>query len=627
MNENRKNFEIKSFQPRDSTTSSFNDLYNIFQCSNCGNILSIDIFKTKGKNNFVSFSCNYCGSPFSQMIPILDLSSVLFNKILNNSPIIITNKCFKHEKKNFVAYCEICEKNLCKDCLNNELEKHKENKEKIINYDKIELKNEELYSLKKKIFNIEKFIKEIENTANIYIEHLDNLKNELKNNLINFKIQSYKNLDFSKRLLDFYIMNKENNLNYTIINNIKEKLKFNDFQQIPNNINEFINFLKDVEIFKIEKNILSKSDKKEFNLNDNNKIIIYSRINNINLILENNVINDAHTENINNQIFDLYNKYDIKNNLNDYIIYSNNTANEIILFDIKYLKAISKINVNCKINHLKVFTLNNKFYYYYVENNNFYIRDIEHNLKVKLIIFSKSLINSLNYIYFENKILFVFNSCNSSNLKFYFFEENLKTDLIAIKMCKYINYADFFKDNNNNYYLIISGLKILKCFLLNFTPNNNDNNNNSDNNVININEHKNYFDLIKTKMDVNYENNEFNKFVIANLSYEEKIILIASNSNYIFFIDFIKDEIIKIVNIYSKVNTTLCVWDKFLIYNDGREIMNVDIIENNKLITNNIKIKNEDTITTLLKRKISYLGECLLSHDKSGNIKIWSNED
>ena len=35
--------------------------------------------------------------------------------------------------------------------------------------------------------------------------------------------------------------------------------------------------------------------------------------------------------------------------------------------------------------------------------------------------------------------------------------------------------------------------------------------------------------------------------------------------------------------------------------------MNVDIIENNKLITNNIKIKNEDTITTLLKRKISYL--------------------
>ena len=132
---------------------------------------------------------------------------------------------------------------------------------------------------------------------------------------------------------------------------------------------------------------------------------------------------------------------------------------------------------------------------------------------------------------------------------------------------------------------------------------------------------------LKTKMDVNYENNEFNKFVIANLSYEEKIILIASNSNYIFFIDFIKDEIIKIVNIYSKVNTTLCVWDKFLIYNDGREIMNVDIIENNKLITNNIKIKNEDTITTLLKREISYLGYCLLSHDKSGNIKIWSNED
>ena len=622
MNGDKKNIEIKLSYPLSQTTTSLTcDLYNIFECSNCGNILSIDIFKTEGKNNFVSFSCNYCNSPFSQMIPIKDLSSLLYNKILNNSPIIITNKCFKH-KKPYNAYCEKCQKNLCEDCLNEE--NHKEN---IINYDKIKLKNEELYSLKVKLFNIENFIKEIENKANIFIENLDNLKNELKNNLIKFKIQSYKNLNFSKRLLDFYLINKENNLNYNIINNIKEKLKFNDLQQIPTNMRDFINFLKEIEIFNIQKNILSESDKKEFNLNDNNKIIIYSRINNLNLILENNVINDAHTENINNQIFDLYNKYDINNNLNDYIIYSNNTTNEIKIYDIKNFKTISKINVNSIINYLKVFTLNNNFYYYYIEKNKFYIRDLEHNLKVKLIIFSKSLINSLNYIYYENKILFVFNSYNSSNLKFYIFEERCKTDLKPVKMCKYINYVDFFIDNNNNYYLIISGLKILKCYLLNFILNNNNNDNNENNNIINIKEHKNYFNLIKTKMDVNFENNEFNKFVIANLSKENKIILIASNSNYIFFIDFIKDEIIKIVNIYSKVNTTLCVWDKFLIYNDGREIMNIDIIENDKLITNNIKIKNEDTITTLLKRKISYLGECLLSHDKSGNIKIWSNED
>ena len=622
MNGDKKNIEIKLSYPLSQTTTSLTcDLYNIFECSNCGNILSIDIFKTEGKNNFVSFSCNYCDSPFSQMIPIKDLSSLLYNKILNNSPIIITNKCFKH-KKPYNAYCEKCQKNLCEDCLNEE--NHKEN---IINYDKIKLKNEELYSLKVKLFNIENFIKEIENKANIFIENLDNLKNELKNNLIKFKIQSYKNLNFSKRLLDFYLINKENNLNYNIINNIKEKLKFNDLQQIPTNMRDFINFLKEIEIFKIEKNILSESDKKEFNLNENDNNIIYSRINNLNLILEKNVINDAYTENINNQIFDLYNKYDINDNLNDYIIYSNNSANKIILFDIKYLKAISKINVNCKINYLKVFTLNKKFYYYYVENNIFYIRDLEHNLKVKLIIFSKSLINSLNYIYYENKILFVFNSYNSSNLKFYIFEERCKTDLKPIKMCKYINYADFFKDNNNYYYLIISGLKILKCYLLNFILNNNNNDNNENNNIINIKEHKNYFNLIKTKMDVNFENNEFNKFEIANLSKENKIILIASNSNYIFFIDFIKDEIIKIVNISSKVNPTLCVWDKFLIYNDGREIMNINIIENDKLITNNIKIKNEDTITTLLKRKISFIGDCLLSHDKSGNIKIWSNED
>jgi hypothetical protein len=623
MNGDKKNIESKlSYNLELSTTTSFKgDLYNIFECSNCGNILSIDIFKTKGKNNFVSFSCNYCDSPFSQMIPIKDLSSLLYNKILNNSPIIITNKCFKH-KKPYNAYCEKCQKNLCEDCLNEE--NHKEN---IINYDKIKLKNEELYSLKVKLFNIENFIKEIENKANIFIENLDNLKNELKNNLIKFKIQSYKNLNFSKRLLDFYLINKENNLNYNIINNIKEKLKFNDLQQIPTNMRDFINFLKEIEIFKIEKNILSESDKKEFNLNDNNNIIIYSRINSLNLILEKNVINDAYTENINNQIFDLYNKYDINNNLNDYIIYSNNTTNEIKIYDIKNFKTISKINVNFKINYLKVFTLNNNFYYYYIEKNNFYIRDLEHNLKVKLIIFSKSLINSLNYIYFENKILFVFNSYNSSNLKFYIFEERWKTDLKPVKMCKYINYVDFFIDNNNNYYLIISGLKILKCYLLNFILNNNNNDNNENNNIINIKEHKNYFNLIKTKMDVNFENNEFNKFVIANLSKENKIILIASNSNYIFFIDFIKDEIIKIVNISSKVNPTLCVWDKFLIYNDGREIMNIDIIENDKLITNNIKIKNEDTITTLLKRKISFIGDCLLSHDKSGNIKIWSNED
>ena len=447
-----------------TSTSCNEELFNLFQCSKCGNILSIEFYKTKNnKNYYVSINCVYCNSSSSDIIPIKHLSSIYSNKIFKNSSIIIPIKCFKHKEK-YVAYCKKCQKNLCKKCLEDE---EKEHKEKIIEFENILFTNNDLYNLKVKIFLIEKYIKEIENIANIFSEHLNNLKNELNNNLINFKILSYKYLNYSKKLLDFYIINKENNLNYNIINNIKEKLKFNDLQQIPTNMRDFINFLKEIEIFKIEKNILSESDKKEFNLNENDNNIIYSRINNLNLILEKNVINDAYTENINNQIFDLYNKYDINNNLNDYIIYSNNTTNEIKIYDIKNFKTISKINVNFKINYLKVFTLNNNFYYYYIEKNKFYIRDLEHNLKVKLIIFSKSLINSLNYIYFENKILFVFNSCNSSNLKFYFFEENLKTDLIAIKMCKYINYADFFKDNNNNYYLIISGLKILKCFLLN----------------------------------------------------------------------------------------------------------------------------------------------------------------
>jgi hypothetical protein len=132
-------------------------------------------------------------------------------------------------------------------------------------------------------------------------------------------------------------------------------------------------------------------------------------------------------------------------------------------------------------------------------------------------------------------------------------------------------------------------------------------------------------------MDINFENNDFNKFVVATLIDDEKNveknILIVSNSNYIFFIDFTKDEIIKIVNIISNFNTTLCVWDKYLIYNDGRVIKNVEIINNKKLITNNININNQALITTILKREISYLGDCLLSHDMEGNIKIWDNEN
>ena len=611
-----------------TTTSCSEELFNTFQCPKCGNILSIEFYKTKNnKNYYVSINCVYCNSSSSDIIPIKHLSSILNNKIFKNSSIIIPIKCLKHKEK-YVAYCKKCQKNLCKECLEDEEKKHKE---KIIEFENILFTNNDLYNLKVKIFQIEKYIKEIENIANIFSEHLNNLKNELNSNLINFKILSYKYLNYSKKLLDFYIINKENNLNYNIINNLRKKLKFKDFQQIPTNLLDFIIFLKQIEIFNFENNILSELDKKEYNLN-NNENIIYSKLNYLKLIMEKNVIQDAKTEIFNAQIFDLFNKYDIKNNMKDYIIYSNNTTKNINIYDIKNFSLISRIKVNYEINCLKVFTFKNNFYYYYINDNNFYIRDLEHNLKIELKIFSKSYIYSLNYIYYDNKILFVFNSYNSSNLKFYFFDKSNKNDLIVIKMNKCINYVDFFQDKNNNHYLIVSGFKILKCYLLNFTLNNKNNDNkNEDNNIINIEEHKNYIDLIKTKMDINFENNDFNKFVVATLIDDEKNveknILIVSNSNYIFFIDFTKDEIIKIVNIISNFNTTLCVWDKYLIYNDGRVIKNVEIINNKKLITNNININNQALITTILKREISYLGDCLLSHDMEGNIKIWDNEN
>jgi hypothetical protein len=622
MEESSTNVTSENISINVYTSSNNNELTKIFKCPalGCDNVLKINMYESnRDKHNYVSVYCPIHGNNFYPISKLSDLKTT--NENLNYD-----NKCFKHNKEKFIAFCKICGKDLCKECLKSE----KEHNNKILYFENIKIKKDDLCNLKYKIMEVEEYIKKIENTANTFLEKLENLKNEIKINLIKFKNKSYNALYFSKKILDFYMLNEENNLNFNTINNVK-KLKFNNFEPVPDNLNEFIIFLKRIEILDISNNILTEIDKQQLSIYDFYNNTFLSQINYLKLIKEEILVTDSYTLNIKDKQFDLFTKYDNNNNLKDYLIYFNNSKSIISIYDIKNFQIISRYKVKDYIDYIKIFTYKKNFYYIYTEKNYFYINDIEHNPQVNIKIFSNSFISSFNYIEYDNGILFVFSSYNSENLKFYLFNNKHSENFKFIKISKYINNVNFFKDNNKNEYLIVSGKKLLKCYYLKEVLNqakfgnkksyNNDANNNE------IEEFKNYYEIIKEKNIIDFRNNEFIQFVVTKNKINNNYILIVSNSNNLIFIDFIEGDIIKFINILSTINTSLCIWnDDFLIYNDGRDIKITNINEN-ILISNKEILSNKEITTTLLKRKITYLGDCLISHDNSGQIVIWNNDN
>ena len=135
--------------------------------------------------------------------------------------------------------------------------------------------------MKENLINGKRFIDEIESKAkNIYEKCLQTLNNGIKI----FRENNQSLIYLYEKILDCYIYHKENkNLNYQIIENVKNILKFKDFQKKPS-IHEFF----DLSNYLILDNIKFSNNKKE----NENQI---SKKNIIDSLLKKNSLNTNYT--------------------------------------------------------------------------------------------------------------------------------------------------------------------------------------------------------------------------------------------------------------------------------------------------------------------------------------------
>ena len=134
--------------------------------------------------------------------------------------------CKQHNKILF-DYCDSCQKNLCKLCLNN----HKFHN--IIHIQENFIYDEEIHFYKKKIKQCENFIKNVEKDF-IFI------KNYFEESFKKFKSFNILELNLIKNLIETYENKIENDqYNFEIIKNIKNVINFSDY--IKFNLNDDIN--------------------------------------------------------------------------------------------------------------------------------------------------------------------------------------------------------------------------------------------------------------------------------------------------------------------------------------------------------------------------------------------------
>ena len=147
--------------------------------------------------------------------------------------------CIIHSNT-FSSYCLNCKANLCVYCI----KEHKEHK--IINLENIIMTENEINEFMNKINKIKNITNKIEDIKNNIIKELDKFK-EINNLEIQF---------ISELLGTFEYENKKNNINYNVIQNLKnyEKKynmqKYNILEEVFNESENYINFLKKEKSYK-----------------------------------------------------------------------------------------------------------------------------------------------------------------------------------------------------------------------------------------------------------------------------------------------------------------------------------------------------------------------------------------
>ncbi len=249
-----------------------NNKTNIIKCNKCEE-------KEISKLNYcIQCNCFYCekenhslNEGHDILIPINKLDSYCFDE--------------EHKKNNVNYFCFTHNKNICDQCKNFH---HIKDKTAKIHT----LTKREINEIQNNIISSKESLTEVENDVNLYISDLEKLIEDIKREFNIFKQNKELEINLAINLINTYQLKKEeNNLNYQIINNIRD-FPFTDY-----NISQFYDL---IDILEIKNNILDEiynnemEDTKEKennnekninneiisieineeNKNDNNKIIL-----------------------------------------------------------------------------------------------------------------------------------------------------------------------------------------------------------------------------------------------------------------------------------------------------------------------------------------------------------------
>ena len=261
------------------------DSHSILTCRNCNNIPLFGI-KYKKKNVYLEYICQNrhyeCGKFINQYKKIKNfVLNSNHNKITKNlSTPYYCNSCLKHNKK-IIGYCNTCFKNICEDYSKDHL------KHKISFTDDFNVKANEIEEIKNKIQNAKNFLNFLNDFYEDLIKKIRNLILQFKNSYLNYKKINEFQIKFCFDIIENYEKLKfKEMINFEILYNLKNIIKFNNFKQnfnLKNNIlNKIINFynfttnfnnfiLKDSNLFLIEIQKKTKFNKKNKNNNKNNK--------------------------------------------------------------------------------------------------------------------------------------------------------------------------------------------------------------------------------------------------------------------------------------------------------------------------------------------------------------------
>ena len=443
-----------------STISNFSN-QNIYKISsNSFSFINNNNKENKNKKNEIKNEKDLCNT--KQENNNINKKTLL-NKIEENIiNFFRTNfECKNHPNNKYIAYCDICEKNICQMCLLEELEHISHIKNKKISYFKDLMPSEIQIKYYKTLFIFSKYnlkrIREIiieicYELSELYEKEtlLDNkikikaLQKSLKKSYKSFYIKNLYQLIYIQNIITLFSDCKDlKYLNYQVINNL-HKIKMNSVK-IPDLYKE--NVIKKTKImieFMVNKNNILKSSDSNYSLTNyknENKIELKKAIGNDN----NNLFYNDEKSMIYNNFTSIFKKDEAiidKENL----IFQNeeNALSEIISNLSENIK--NKINQK-KYNYNKI-NLNNTNKIFETENSNaIYLskkKDIKqniNNIKIKASIENEDILENISTIFdFDIKKQIYKNlpiPCSDEvefkkNVQYVYYDKVLKKDITCI---------------------------------------------------------------------------------------------------------------------------------------------------------------------------------------------------